>query len=1087
MKIFRYITVLMAAVFSTALASAQVYKLGGKILDSTNQPLAGAAVMVKGTSNGVTADAEGKYSITVSANDVVEFSYIGFETQSIPVSGRAMIDVVLNEEANFLNETVVIGYGTQKKVNLTGSVATTNYEEIAKSRPITSTAAALSGMNAGVMVRQTSSNPGSEDVTIRIRGIGTLNSSAPLVIVDGFEGSIGNVNPDDIATISVLKDAASCAIYGNRGANGVVLITTKGGGADNSAGKFSINYSGQFALNTPANKFRLVSNYADYMEIMNESAENIGNAAIFSQAMIDLWREKSRDPNGIADSGYPNYVAYPNTDWVDAMFNYNLYQKHNLLASGSMGGTKYLVSASYMDNPGIVNNTGYKKFQIRTNLSSWITKWLEVGTKIWGYLGNRQLNDFGGASSYMSRAVPGIYPEYDGHFGWMENPEQSTNSRNNLYFFNRIGGREKTLYVNAAAFLNIKLPLNIKYHASFNYTHSAIDYMKYVNLGGAWSFSRNEEAYTYNNLANQYTETQNSNTGHWTFQTNFSYNNTFASKHEVGALLGYEMLYHNGGNTTARRTGASNENLYELDTYTNMTTINGTHSDYAAVSVFGRLTYAYDSRYLAEVNLRYDGSSRFSRRARWGLFPSISAGWRISEEPWLKGKGVDNLKIRASWGKLGNNSIGNYDYQSTYSTGIVYPIGATMASGIVSTLSNDLLEWEQTTSYDLGVDFGVLKNRLTFEGDVYRKVTDGILYRSPVYATIGTKEAPYQNLCQVMNNGFEITLGWKDDVKDFHYGISANFTRNWNVVSKYNGRLEAGWVTDGQGNRVYKSNIGDVSTGTYQRVMEGKIINEWYLCPVYTGDGSHFFKDGSVNPAGGPVDGMIRTEEDMAWLRAMAGEGAQFLPGKQVAKDKIWYGDMIYADVNGDGIYGGEDDYQFQNKGVTPKFYYGFQFDLAWKGIDFSMLLSGAGGNATYWRHGGYYSYGQRSDLSLPYDIAYDHYFYNPEYPDDPRTNLTSKHGRLTLNYGSEQNGSSVYSTHFFFDLDYLRVKNITLGYTFPEKWMKKILVKDLRLYFSGENLFTFTKYPGMDPEFNSTTNFYAMLRQYTFGISLKF
>lgn len=1081
---FKQRFMLVTLLFIAVVANAQKINVTGRILDSQQNPLPGAGVVINGTNSGTTADLNGNYTISAPADAVLEFSYLGYESQMVNVNSRAIINVVLEEESNFLNETVVVGYGTQKKVNLTGSVATTDYAELSKSRPITSAAAALSGMNAGVMVRQTSSNPGNEGIDIRIRGVGTLNTSSPLVIVDGFEGSLGNVNPDDIETISILKDAASCAIYGNRGANGVILVTTKSG---DRQGKHSISYSGQFAINAPANKFRLVSDYADYMEIMNEASENIGNDGIFSQTMIDLWREKSKDPNGIADSGYPNYVAYPNTDWVDAMFNQNLYQKHNLSATGSVGGTRYLISMSYQDNPGIVDNTGYERFQIRTNVSSWVTKWMELGSRIWGFLGTRQLNDFSGASSYMSRATPGIYPYYDGKFGWMENPEQNANSRNNLYFFNRIGGREKTLYANAALFANIKLPFGIRYHASFNYTHSAVDYMKYVNLGGAYSFSKDEEAYTYNDLAKRYTQVQNNNTGHWTFQTNLSWNYTFAKKHDVGALVGFEALYHNAGTSSARKDGATNEDLHEIGTMTNLTSITGNHSDYAAASVFGRINYAYDSRYLLEVNLRYDGSSRFSSRARWGLFPSVSAGWRISQEPWMRGSGIDNLKLRASWGKLGNNSIGNYDYLSTYSTGIYYPFGNSQTAGILPTLSNELLEWETTTSYNAGLELGVFGNRLTFEGDLYKRVTDGILYKAPVFGAVGTKDPPYQNLCGVQNSGFELTLGWKDDVGDFSYGVSANFTRNWNVVSEYKGRLQAGWVTNEDGTREYQSNIGDVATGTYQKVLEGKIINEWYLAPVYSGNGSHFFEDGSVNPAGGPKDGMIRTPEDMAWLEAMVNSGAQFLPNKNIAKDKIWYGDYVYADVNGDGIYGGEDDYQFQNKGVTPKFYYGFQFNAAWKGIDLSVMLQGSGGNGIYWMHGGYNSYGQRSDLSLPYDIAYDHYFYDPENPEDPRTNITSKHGRLTLNYGSAQSGDGVRSTHFFYDLDFLRIKNITLGYTFPSKWMKKVHVQNLRLYFSGENLFTFTRFPGMDPEFNSTTNYYAMLKQYTFGVSIKF
>lgn len=1054
-------------------------------MDAQKAPLPGASVLIDGTSTGATTDLEGYYSIEVNPKASLRFTFIGYQEQVVEVAARTLINVTLYEAENFLEETVVVGYATQKKVNLTGSVSMTDYSELAKSRPITSTAAALTGMNAGVMIRQTSANPGSESVTIRIRGIGTLNDSAPLVIVDGFQGSIGNVNPDDIANISVLKDAASCAIYGNRGANGVILITTKGGDGKT---KNSVTYSGQVALNAPANKFSLVSDYADYMEILNESAENLGNPHIFSQAQIDLWREKSRDPHGIADSGYPNYVAYPNTDWVDAMFRQNLYQKHNLSAQGSANGIRYLMSASYMDNPGIVDNTGYKRIQLRANISSQLNKWLEVGMKVWGYQGKRQINDFSGASGYMSRATPGIYPYYDGKFGWMENPEQHTNSRNNLYFFNRLGGYAKTMYTNAALFTNIKLPLDIQYHASFNYTHNTMDYMKYVNLGGAYSFSRDAEAYTYNNLANRYTEVQNDNTGHWTFQTNFSWNKTLAQKHEISALVGFEALYHNAGTSTARNKTATSEFLHELKTMSEKVTITGNHSDYAAASVFGRATYAFDSRYLLEFNLRYDGSSRFSRQARWGLFPSVSAGWRISQEPWMKGSKINNLKLRASWGQLGNNSIGNYDYISTYATGSVYyPFGSSTVAGILPTLSNNALEWETTTSYNIGLDLGILKNRLTLETEVYRKDTDGILYKAPLFATVGTKEAPYQNLCAVRNTGVEFTLGWKDTAGDFQYNISGNFTRNWNLVTKYKGTLSSAWVTKEDGNRVWETNLGDVSTGSTQRVIEGHLINEWYLSPVYTGDGSHFFADGSVNPGGGPADGMIRTPEDLAWLQAMVASGAEFLPNKTVAKRGIWYGDLIYADLNGDGIYGGSDDYKFMGKGVTPKFYYGFNFDASWKGVDFSMALSGSGGNATYWNHGGFNAYGTRADLSLPYDIAYDHYFYDPENPDDARTNTQSKNARLTLNLGSEQSGSGVQSTHFFYPLDFLRVKNLTLGYTFPEKWMKKISVGNLRVYFSGENLFTFTAFPGMDPEFNSTTNYYAMLKQYTFGLSIRF
>ena len=314
---------LLVAPFAFAQQSGRIT---GTVFDDARKPLVGASVTVANTTRGASTSSDGKFEIVASPNETLVISYLGYATQEIRVGSRTHIEVTLEPQANLIEDLVVVGYGVQKRVNVTGAVSSVNYAKEAESRPVTSTAQLLQGMNAGLMVSQTSGQPGQEGMLMRIRGIGTLNDSAPLVIVDGFEGSIGNVNPDDIESVSVLKDAASCAIYGNRGANGVVLITTKTGGT----GKFNISYNGMVAFNRPANHFGVVSNYADYMELINESAENIDGTLPFSQAMIDLWREKEKDPNGIADSGYPNYVAYPNTDWMEAMFENNVYHKHNL-------------------------------------------------------------------------------------------------------------------------------------------------------------------------------------------------------------------------------------------------------------------------------------------------------------------------------------------------------------------------------------------------------------------------------------------------------------------------------------------------------------------------------------------------------------------------------------------------------------------------------------------------------------------------------------------------------------------------------------------------------------------------------------
>ena len=1063
---------------------AQAPKVSGTVFDESGAPLAGASVMVEGTGTGVITDGEGRFTIEAQPSQTLVVEFLGYDVQKVKSEGRAVVDVTLSPSSEKLDELVFVGYGVQKRVNVTGAVSTVDYSTLSESRPATTTAGLLQGTSAGMYVSQDSGKPGEEGVVIKIRGVGTLNNWQPLVIVDGFEGTLNNVNPQDIETVSVLKDAASCAIYGNRGANGVVLITTK----SPKSGRFHLEYTGMAAYQEPEHYFKVIDNYADYMELMNESAWQVDKKQPFSQTMIDLWREKEKDPNGISESGYPNYVAYPNVDWMKAMFTPGIYQKHALSASGSSGKIRYLLSGSYMNNPGVIDNSAQRRFTFRTNVSSQITKWLEVGTRVYGYRNDLELSDITGSFTLLSRAVPGIYPYYDGKYGWMENQEQDSESRNNLYFFNRYKGSNTAHYVNAAAFANVTLPYGFKYHASFDYSLREAIQKQHPTTGNAYSFSRDAWAYFYEDLSKLTLKYTQAHTYRWTFQTHLDWAKSFG-KHDVTAMLGFETYEVNDQSFDVTKTGFENDVLDELDNVLEASKSTGGQAEYAAASVFGRVTYAYAGKYLAEVNLRYDGSSRFARRSRWGIFPSVSVGWRMSEEPWLKNSFVDNLKLRASWGRLGNNSIDNYEYLSTYASGYSYPFGNKLTSGTVSTLSNDLLEWETTTSADLGLEFATLRNRLSLEVDLYNRLTDGILYKAPVFATIGNKAAPWQNLCAVLNRGVEVTAGWRDTVNGFHYGISGNFTYNWNRVTKYNGALEAGWVTDENGIRSYQTNIGEVSTVVdgARRTIEGRLINEYIVAEVYKGTGPYFFPDGSVNPAGGPRDGMIRTPEDMAWLEAMVAAGNTFLPNKTIGKNGIWYGDYIYSDINGDGVWGDSNDYRFQGVSQTPKYYYGVDLEFAWKGIDLTARFTGAGGAARYWRYVGYNAYSTGTKFTLPKEIAYDHYFYDPENPEDPRTNTTSRHGRLTMNYGSEQNGANIHSNLFLYKLDYLKLKNVTLGYTFPKKWMRKIHVDTLRIFFTGDNLFTWTAYPGVDPEFSGTMNYYAVLRQYSFGLNIKF
>ena len=450
----------------------------------------------------------------------------------------------------------------------------------------------------------------------------------------------------------------------------------------------------------------------------------------------------------------------------------------------------------------------------------------------------------------------------------------------------------------------------------------------------------------------------------------------------------------------------------------------------------------------------------------------------------MKNSGFDLLKLRASWGRLGNNSIGNYDYQATYKAHN-YSFNNVLVNGLaVSSFANNALRWESTTSTDVGIDIGVLNNRLTAEVDVYNKVTDGILYRPTIYLTAGTATAPYENIAEVTNRGVELTLGWRDSVKDFHYSFSGNFAFNHNRVSKYKGELKEYWEESPSGLRTYVSNIGEVSTGSSTRILEGHTINEYYMLTPYQGDASYFDDFGMVNINGGPKDGMIRTEMDMAWLQAMIASGYTFYPMQGVGKDKIWYGDYIYADVDGDGIYGNTYDNVFTGKSSTPKFTFGFQGSFGWKGLDLQFSFAGAAGFWLYWNETGANNTGTRIGYNLLSSVAKDHYFYDPANPLDPRTNTTSQTARLTANEGNNQQGET--STLHHYRGDYLKLKNLTIGYTLPEKYAKKILMKGLRVYVSGENLFNITSYPGQDPEMGAGMG-YVTMRQISLGANLTF
>lgn len=1080
--------IIITAKPGTTVVAQQGKTISGTVRDINGEPIIGANVVVKGTTNGVITDMDGKFTLmNVSPNSFLKITYIGYLDQEVRVdTSTSYFEFTLREDLQALEEVVVVGYASQKKVNLTGSVASINFEDKKMERPVTTIASSLSGMAAGINVMNTSSQPNSEGSSVLIRGTGTLNNSAPLVLVDGMEMSLNEINPNDVASISILKDAASCAIYGNRGANGVILVTTKRG----SDGKINVSYSGKFSYNTPAKIIRQVTNYADYMEFVNEGYTNSGQAAKFSQSTINEWREAEKNPNAVDENGFPNYVTHPNTDWYDEVYQPKWMQEHTVSVVGAEKRTTYALSGTYLDNPGMVIESGVKKYYFRSDIESRVTDFLTIGMRAWGYNTDQERNsisDLWGLN--MQKVTPGVYPYYNGMYGGPETNEEDGQAGNPVNNMSNSHGfyKQSKYYVNP--YVEVKFLKDFKFSANLYYDHFT-NHHKYLpsDFKQSYSFNRNMSL----NTPPTSTDMATYKVYDWehrdkSWKTNFllSWGHVY-DKHDVSALVGYEEYRKWGDEVDICMEGMSSINLTDFNAMTEPYYIKGYSFEYSSRSLFGRVNYAYDNKYLLEMNMRYDGSSRFSPDSRWGFFPSLSAGWRLSEEGFMKDVDwLDNLKLRASWGKLGNNSIGNYEWQALYGSGYNYIFNNNKTNGITMTsFSNYNLEWEETAITNLGIDFTTLSNRLNGTVEVYNKNTSGILYRPTLSETLNQFTAPLQNLAEVNNKGVEFTLGWNDRIGDVAFSVSGNFTYNKNEVTKYKGQLIREWRTDENGNKVWYQNLGDVSSGSTTRILEGHMMNEFYMIDVYSGSGKYVNADGSLDINGGPKDGMIRTEADMNWLQAMFDAGYKFYPNQGIGKDKIWYGDMIYADYNGDGIYGNDNDYQFQNVSSTPKYYYGIQASLTWKGFDFSMNWAGAAGFMI-----DYYKQTQNSvnithGYGIGKDVAYNHYFYDPENPNDPRTNITSSTPRLVGTQNSGQaNVNSVWHLH---KGDYIKLKNLTIGYTFPKQWVNKAYIENARVYLAGENLLTITSFEGTDPERMSGDG-YLPTRQFAVGVNVTF
>lgn len=1068
-----------------ATVSASPVKIKGQVTGTDGLPLIGVGVVVEGTAVGTVTDADGKWELEVSDPDnaVLEFSSLGYETVKEKLSGRTSVNIVMNEDSQMLEETVVIGYGVQKKVNVTGAVTSIDFGKEMEGRPVLSTSAALAGLAPGMSVMQGSGQPGSESAAIRIRGIGsfTSKSSAPLVLVDGISWSMENVNPNDIASISVLKDAASTAIYGTRAANGVILITTKNG----SESKPRISYSYKGILQQPYTDLAWVSDYARYMDLYNESCFNDGKANQFSSTNIDMWREAAKNPNALNENGVPNYIAYPNTEWFGELFNNGFSQEHNLSISGGSKKVKYMVSAGYLDNQGVMNrfnlDSSTQKANFRTNLEADVTKWFTVGTKIYGQYQQYGVANIENGFKKLSLTTPGIYPGSENAWGRPANNDESPNANN---VFGHMAGRDgsKQMWrVNGSLYTKIRPYKGVSIEGTFNYAPTFGENHTYSRPNGYWDYV-NDVRYSTSNLADATVNYKFDRTYNMSTELLARYDGSFGN-HNVGILAGYSAIAFREWGWGYQRQGATDWSIHDPNTYeTLVSSSSDAITGWGLRSYFARATYSYLDKYMFEANVRVDGSSRFGTNNRYGVFPSFSAGWNIHKEDFMSGTSgwLDNLKLRASWGQTGNNQgIGNFAWQATYATGKVTIDGSNSTGLYIASMSNVNLKWETTATTDIGIEAGFFNSRLTTDIDYYFKNTTDILFTPSTYLTMGNISQVPSNLGAMWNQGIEIALNWKDGIgKDFYYWAGVNFSYNRNMVSSFKGKLNKGMV-----NGAYVNNIADVSENWGAgKLCEGHMIGEYYMLQRYKGTGAGYSGVGGVDPGAGPVDGMIRTEADLKWVQAMMDSGYSFNGVKTLSPDQLWYGDLIYADSNGDKNYGNEDDKDFNGHSATPSYNLGINLGLSWKGLDFSMLWTGAFDYYIIWNSLIYNAPNTAWGSAISQRIADDHYFYNVDNPEDPRTNINGTYPRLSTNAQRNREVSDFYE----YRGDFMKLKNLQIGYTLPENITRKFAVQQLRFYLSGENLLTITEYPGQDPEIGSEVG-YPLMRQYSIGAQITF
>ena len=1035
------VTALLA--WTMGVAWAQDVAVHGRVVDNAGQPLPGVNIVVDGTTIGTVTDMDGNYTISAPRGASLVYTFIGYNENRVEMEdGRNRYDVTLNEMISDLSEIVVVGYGVQKKSVVTASIAKVGADDLSGTTPVR-VDNALKGMASGVTVTSASGQPGAA-AQIRIRGIGTINNSDPLYIVDGMpiEGGIDYLNPSDIESIEVLKDAASGAIYGTRAANGVIMVTTKGG----KKGKVTVNYSFTGGLSSPW-KHRDVLNATEYAVRMNEGLINNGEAPIYD------------DPYSLGEG----------TDWQDELFNDNApSQSHELSISGATDRVNYYISMGYNHQEGIVggdrDRSNYRRLTLRSNTSyvlfdstserDWLGKFT-LGTNI-SYArihsknidANSQWGSALGSALYLSPTLkPTVsgdeakaqadkygsqYMLYDGDGRMYTIPGSSYLEMNNPLAMLSLPGDDNWSHKIVA---NLSADLEIGWGVKYRFTYGAdLSFWGADGYTPLYYLSGNNRA----TISNAH---QSSDRGTvWQLENVLTWDKTFG-KHAINLVAGQSAMQNTGKSLYGNVQNLKDMNKPYMNNSSaeqsrgEMSASGGPTYEHTLSSYFFRASYNYDERYMAQITVRRDGSSRFGANNRYATFPSFSLGWNVLNEPYVSAPDwLCNVKLRGSWGKNGNDNIGDFTYAawtaSPYNS--VIGSGETVVNGVqAGALANPDLKWEESIQTDLGLDLGFFSNSLTFSFDWYKKKTSGMIIEMPIPNYVGA-DAPLGNVGDMENTGVEIEIGykWKAGPVSMHAKGNASFLKNTLTnLGNTSGSLEL----DNMQN-----------TGTITRASNGEPFPYFY---------------------GYKTAGIFQNVAEVANYKNAKGE--------MIQPDAV-PGDVRFVDVDGDGKITAADRTKI-GKGM-PDWTYGLTIGADWNGIDFMVLFQGTAGNDIY-------DATRRTDVS-PANL--------PSYMLNRWTGegTSNKYPRHVVGDGKNWQSSDLYVT----DGSYFRLKNIQLGYTLPRALTNKIFIDRLRVFVGAENLLTLTKYAGFDPEISSggtslgvDYGVYPQSRTFNFGANISF